>query len=86
LGGLRFYDRKEIKDAVAYLRLIFNRGDNISLKRIINEPKEASAKQPLKKRRSLRAHTALACTKYAKTQEGTPSWHAPRTGLKALRT
>ena len=39
LGGLRFYDRKEIKDLTCYLRLVQNSGDNIALKRIINEPK-----------------------------------------------
>ena len=39
LAGLRFYDRKEIKDLIAYLRLILNQNDNVSLKRIINEPK-----------------------------------------------
>jgi DNA helicase-2/ATP-dependent DNA helicase PcrA len=38
-GGLKFYDRKEIKDVLAYLRVIQNPADNISLKRIINEPK-----------------------------------------------
>jgi DNA helicase-2/ATP-dependent DNA helicase PcrA len=38
-GGLKFYDRKEIKDILAYLRLIQNPADNISLKRCINEPK-----------------------------------------------
>ncbi|MDR1391789.1 MAG: UvrD-helicase domain-containing protein [Clostridiales bacterium] len=38
-GGLRFYDRKEIKDLIAYIRLAQNTCDNISLKRIINEPK-----------------------------------------------
>lgn len=38
-GGLRFYDRKEIKDIVAYLKLIVNPADDISLKRIINEPR-----------------------------------------------
>ncbi|TYQ15054.1 UNVERIFIED_CONTAM: DNA helicase-2/ATP-dependent DNA helicase PcrA [Acetivibrio alkalicellulosi] len=38
-GGLKFYDRKEIKDIIAYLRVIQNPADNISLKRIINEPK-----------------------------------------------
>ncbi len=37
-GSLRFYDRLEIKDLMAYLRLIFNRGDDVSLKRIINVP------------------------------------------------
>jgi len=39
LGGLRFYDRKEIKDVIAYLRVILNPSDNISLKRVINVPK-----------------------------------------------
>lgn len=39
LAGLRFYDRKEIKDIIAYLRVIQNPADNISLKRIINVPK-----------------------------------------------
>ncbi len=38
-GGLRFYDRKEIKDIIAYLRIIVNPADNVSLKRIINTPK-----------------------------------------------
>lgn len=38
LSGLRFYDRKEIKDMIAYLRLIKNPSDDISLKRIINTP------------------------------------------------
>lgn len=38
-GGLKFYDRKEIKDIVAYLRLIVNVDDNIAFKRIVNVPK-----------------------------------------------
>ncbi len=39
IGGLKFYSRKEIKDIIAYLKLIHNPNDNVSLKRIINEPK-----------------------------------------------
>lgn len=39
LGGLKFYDRKEIKDMLAYLRVVANPADDISLKRIINVPK-----------------------------------------------
>lgn len=39
IGGLKFYERKEIKDIIAYLRLVYNTKDNLSLKRIINEPK-----------------------------------------------
>lgn len=39
VGGLKFYERKEIKDIIAYLRLIFNPADSLSLLRIINVPK-----------------------------------------------
>lgn len=39
LAGLRFYDRKEIKDILAYLRIIYNPADDINLTRIINVPK-----------------------------------------------
>ena len=39
VGGLKFYDRKEIKDIIAYLKLIYNHNDSQALKRIINEPK-----------------------------------------------
>ncbi len=39
VGGLKFYDRKEIKDILAYLRVIFNPNDTVSLMRIINVPK-----------------------------------------------
>ena len=37
-GGMKFYERKEIKDILAYIRLIFNPLDMIALKRIINVP------------------------------------------------
>ena len=47
IGGLKFYERKEIKDIIAYLRLIQNPADNLSLKRIINEPKRGIGKTSL---------------------------------------
>ena len=49
VGGLKFYERKEIKDLIAYLRLIQNNSDNLSLKRIINEPKRGIGKTSLDK-------------------------------------
>jgi DNA helicase II / ATP-dependent DNA helicase PcrA len=39
VGGVRFYERREIKDALAYLRILVNPADEISLRRILNEPK-----------------------------------------------
>lgn len=39
IGGMKFYDRKEIKDVIAYLKVIENPSDSVSLRRIINEPK-----------------------------------------------
>lgn len=38
IGGMRFYERKEIKDALSYLRLVHNPADTVALDRIINEP------------------------------------------------
>ena len=40
-GGLKFYDRKEIKDIIAYLKLIYNSDDSQSFRRIVNVPKRA---------------------------------------------
>ncbi|MGZ4142187.1 MAG: DNA helicase PcrA [Actinomycetota bacterium] len=45
IGSLRFYDRKEIKDALAYLRLSVNPSDEVSLKRVINTPKRGIGDQ-----------------------------------------
>lgn len=41
VGGLKYYDRKEVKDALAYLRAIVNPDDQVAIKRIINTPKRA---------------------------------------------
>ena len=47
-GGLKFYDRKEIKDAIAYLKLIYNPDDSQSLRRIVNVPKRAIGETTIK--------------------------------------
>ena len=49
VGGLKFYGRREIKDVVAYLNLIQNPTDNVSLKRIINVPKRGIGNVTLNK-------------------------------------
>ncbi|MBD3805498.1 UvrD-helicase domain-containing protein [Sulfuricurvum sp.] len=49
VGGLRFYDRAEIKDLISYLRVITNVHDNFSLKRIINKPKRGLGKATIDK-------------------------------------
>ena len=49
VGGLKFYDRKEIKDIIAYLKLIYNPNDGQSLKRIINVPKRGIGATTVKK-------------------------------------
>lgn len=53
LGGTRYYDRKEIKDIVAYMRLVQNTADDLSLTRIINEPKRGIGEKTLEKLRAL---------------------------------
>ncbi len=57
-GGTRFYDRKEIRDALAYLRLMVNPSDDVSLIRIINTPK-----------RSIGESTVTALQEYARQEE-----------------
>ena len=49
VGGLRFYDRREIKDVLAYLRGIANPFDTVSLKRVINVPRRGVGKSTLDK-------------------------------------
>ena len=60
VGGLKFYERKEIKDIIAYLRLIQNTADNLSLRRIINEPKRGIGKTSLEKIQMLAEQTGIS--------------------------
>lgn len=49
IGGFKFYDRKEIKDIIAYLKTIYNPSDSVSLKRIINVPRRGLGATTLSK-------------------------------------
>ncbi|AFE52883.1 DNA helicase II [Rickettsia prowazekii str. GvV257] len=52
IGGLRFYERMEIRDVLAYIRISLNQNDNLALERIINVPKRAIGAASLNKIRS----------------------------------
>lgn len=52
VGGTKFYDRKEIKDMLAYLRLITNPDDDISFERVVNEPKRGIGKTSIERLRA----------------------------------
>ena len=69
IGGLKFYERKEIKDIIAYLRLIQNGNDNLSLKRIINEPKRGIGKTSLDKVEQLSIQTGISMYEIIKDAE-----------------
>ncbi|PIR00298.1 MAG: ATP-dependent DNA helicase PcrA [Nitrospinae bacterium CG11_big_fil_rev_8_21_14_0_20_45_15] len=60
IGGLKFYERKEIKDILAYVKIIINPGDSISLKRIINVPVRGIGKTSLDKLDEYCARTGLS--------------------------
>jgi DNA helicase-2/ATP-dependent DNA helicase PcrA len=62
VGGLKFYDRKEIKDILAYLRAVANPDDSVSLTRIINTPRRGIG------------DTTLSKIEDAATQLGIPLW------------
>ncbi|RIK11465.1 MAG: ATP-dependent DNA helicase PcrA [Acidobacteria bacterium] len=66
VGGTRFYDRREIRDALAYLRLIANPADSVSLRRIVNVP-----------RRGIGDTTVVRLTEYA-TEAGMSLFDAMR--------
>lgn len=76
LGGLRYYDRKEIKDIVAYMRLVQNVADDLSLKRIINEPKRGMGDKTVEKLETLagvRNESMLESLEDDEIVEGLPS-------------
>lgn len=52
VGGTKFYERKEIKDMIAYLRLIMNPDDDISFERVVNEPKRGIGKTSVERLRA----------------------------------
>ena len=59
LGGIKFYERAEIKDCIAYLRLIFQEKDDLAFERIVNNPKRSIGETTLKEIHSFSKNNAL---------------------------
>jgi len=64
VGGVRFYERKEVKDALAYIRVLVNPRDTVSIRRILNEPKRGIGDR------------AEAAVQRLATQHGISFWEA----------
>lgn len=69
VGGFRFYDRKEIKDAIAYLAVINNHADNIRLRRIVNEPKRSIGETTISRASEIAAGLGISLFEVMKTAD-----------------
>jgi len=71
IGGMRFYERAEIKDIISYLRVLSNPNDDFSLMRIINKPKRGIGKASVEKLQKAAFDTGLSLFEYIeKSQQG----------------
>lgn len=77
VGGVRFYERKEVRDALAYLRSVVNDDDTVSLRRVLNTPRRASASGP---RRAWRRSPAATGSRSAPRCAGPRTPRASRPG------
>lgn len=73
VGGVRFYERKEIKDIMAYLRLIYNPDDDISFLRIVNRPKRGIGAGTLGKVQNFAEERGLSLYEAALKSEENPA-------------
>ncbi|MFO7814310.1 MAG: DNA helicase PcrA [Halanaerobiales bacterium] len=72
IGGFKFYERKEIKDILAYLKLINNNADSLSFERIINSPKRGIGKGTLNKVKRYAEEENLSLLKTANKSDTNP--------------
>jgi len=71
VGGVRFYERREVRDALGYLRMLANPADEVSLRRVVNTPKRGIGDR------------AQACVAALAAREGTTYWEALRVAHRA---
>lgn len=72
IGGLKFYERREIKDVMAYLTVIFNDADGYSVKRVINVPKRGIGKTTLEHLENFASHHNISLYQALKQVEVVP--------------
>ncbi|MCR4426822.1 MAG: UvrD-helicase domain-containing protein [Firmicutes bacterium] len=76
VGGLKFYERREVKDVLAYLRVVYNPDDDVSVERIINVPKRGIGESTLAVARALAAEEGASLYRgvvLASTSERVPA-------------
>lgn len=72
IGGYRFYERKEIKDAMAYLAVVSNPSDNVRLRRIINEPKRGIGEKTVGRAAEIAADLGISIYEVIKSADEFP--------------
>jgi len=83
-GGMRFYDRKEIKDIIAYLSVINNRYDMMRFKRIVNEPKRGIGDATIRSLDEICIANAASPIEVMRDAEDYPSLSRKSNSLKSL--
>jgi DNA helicase-2/ATP-dependent DNA helicase PcrA len=81
VGGMKFYERKEIKDVLAYLKLIDNPSDGLSLKRIINVPSRGIGEKTIEKTEAFSREKGLSLYEGLKKAIG-EEWSTPAVKAK----
>ncbi|MFD1399494.1 DNA helicase PcrA [Lacticaseibacillus suilingensis] len=84
VGGHKFYDRKEIRDALAYFRLVINPDDDMSFNRIVNEPKRGIGATSLEKLQAFASQNGWSLLEAAQNAELSQVSGKARTSLAAF--
>ena len=85
IGGIRYYDRKEIKDALAFLRAVVNPADEVSLKRVVNEPARGIGDRSVAKLDEAAARDGVSLSEAMDRLEAADIRGKARTGLLQFR-
>lgn len=82
LGSVRFYERQEIKDSIAYFRVIFQPDDALAFERILNTPKRGIGLTSIRRIHALAREQGISFTKAAKVYSETPGQQNSKNSLK----